>query len=326
MEIIKPSLTGSSLILNICHIIYMKTKAANIVKIDLPAKGAFTIPTDPDFIKLHTLMVINGKRGGGKTLALCNFLKEAKSKNYYDRIFVITPTYNSNKETWDLAGISLDDTIEPSKTSIKEVLEKCEDEKREWDEFLGKKELYKKFKNDIRNRDYRFLDGDDVAFYDQLGFLDEGKPKWKYPKEQPPRLGIVLDDCLNTDVMASRNSGLTNLCIRHRHILDGLGVSVFMLVQSYCAIGGVPRTIRENTTHLLLFKINDEKQIQKIKEESDLEVTDEEFQNMLHHCHSEDFQFMMIDFSAKCPTKKYRKGFNEYIIPPSLEGKCKCKK
>jgi len=34
----------------------------------------------------------------------------------------------------------------------------------------------------------------------------------------------------------------------------------------------------------------------------------------------------MIDFSAKCPTKKYRKGFNQYLIPPSIEGKCKCKK
>jgi hypothetical protein len=39
---------------------------------------------------------------------------------------------------------------------------------------------------------------------------------------------------------------------------DGLGISIFMLVQSYCANGGVARAIRENTTHLLLFKINDE--------------------------------------------------------------------
>lgn len=301
----------------------MKVKNADIVKIKLPKKGAFTIPTDDDYIKLHTLMVINGKRGGGKTLGLCNFLREARSKNYYDRIFCITPTYNSNKETWDIAGITEEDIIEPTKGSIQEVLSMCEAEKEEWEEYLEKKELYKQFKRDSKKPVNRILDENLISYYN-YNFWEE-EPTWKYPVEQPPRLGIVLDDCLNTDVMSCRTSGLTNLCIRHRHILDGLGVSIFMLVQSYCAIGGVPRVIRENTTHLLLFKINQENQIKKIKEECDLPVTDEEFDELLNVCHAEDYQFLLVDFSPKCPTKMFRKGWNQYLIPPSLEGKCKCR-
>jgi hypothetical protein len=280
----------------------MKVKSANIVKTKLPSKSAFQIETDKDFIKLHTLMVINGKRGGGKTVALCNFLRECKSKNYYDRIFVITPTYNSNKQIWDIADISEEDTFEPDVNVINSVVKLCEAEKAEWDNFLQQKELYKQFQKD-QHRPIQSIKDDHLINYYNYGFYEK-KPEWKYPKEQPPRLGIVLDDCLNSDVMARRSAGLTNLAIRHRHICDGLGVSLFMLVQSYCAQGGVPRVIRENCTHLLLFKIHQQAQIKKIIEEADLEVSDQEFMEMLNTAHAEDYGFLMIDFAAKCATKK----------------------
>eukprot|EP00965_Chrysotila_dentata_P000834 26458-Pleurochrysis_carterae.AAC.1 len=76
---------------------------------------------------------------------------------------------------------------------------------------------------------------------DDAGVLDGKKPVWKYAQERPPRLGVILDDVLGLPVMANRTEGLTNLCVRHRHIAKGLGISVFMLVQSYCAHGGVAR-------------------------------------------------------------------------------------
>jgi hypothetical protein len=107
---------------------------------------------------------------------------------------------------------------------------------------------------------------------------------------------------------------------------DGLGISIFMLVQSYCSHGGVPRPVRENCTHLMLFKINDQKQIDKVKEECDLPVTDEEWENMCNYAHSKPFNFLFIDFAHKKPCQQFRSGFDEYIVPPSLEGKCKCKK
>lgn len=303
----------------------MKTKPANIVNIDLPDKEAFAIETKPDFIKLNTLMVLNGKRGGGKSVSLCNFLREAKKEHYCDKIFVITPTYNSNKQIWDIADVEEEDVYEPEPGVIRQVLDKCDAEKAEWDQFLEKKELYKQFKKD-RKRPVHLINEDNLINYYMFNFWEE-PPKWKYPIEQPPRIHIVLDDCLNTPVMSRPKEGLVNLAIRHRHIMDGLGCSLYMLVQSYCAMGGVPRVIRENATHLLLFKINQEKQIQKIIEEADLEIPDEEFYGMMNYCHEEPYQFLMIDFSAKCPTKKYRKGFNTFIIPKSNENKiCKCKK
>ena len=131
---------------------------------------------------------------------------------------------------------------------------------------------------------------------------------------------------MGTDLMTKRTAGLTNLCIRHRHIGDGLGISLFMLVQSYCSRDGIPRPIRENTTHLMLFKINDEGQIQKIKEECDLPVTDEEWETMCKYTHEKPFNYLFIDFSPKCETKRFRDGFDNYIVPDSLKDKCSCKK
>ena len=302
----------------------MKSFNKNIIDIKLPSKQAFTIPTDDDFLQLHTLMVINGRRGSGKTLSLCNFLRVARDKHYFDKIFCITPSYNSNKEILDIAYIKEEDVFEPSVSVISELIKIMEVEKLEYDQFILSKEKYKKFKKQMNNKSK--ISDDELLEYMDMNFFDmEVAPKWKYPVEQPPRFGLVLDDCLNTDVLARRSSGLVNLCIQHRHKMDGLGLSVFMLCQSLICNGGVPRIIRENLCHLLLFKINDEKQIEKIKQECDLPITDDEFRELLNICHEEDHQFLLIDFAPKCKAKMFRKGFNEIIVPKSLEHKCKCK-
>jgi hypothetical protein len=75
----------------------MKSIKINKFKTELPKKSAFTIDTDDDFPKLHTLCVASGKRGGGKSVAIANFVKKCKDKNYYDKVWLITPTYHSKK-------------------------------------------------------------------------------------------------------------------------------------------------------------------------------------------------------------------------------------
>jgi len=68
-----------------------KTKIRNF-KIQPPEKGAFTIPTPPDIPKLHTMMMVSGKRGGGKSVAVANFVKKLKDSQLMDRVLLITPT------------------------------------------------------------------------------------------------------------------------------------------------------------------------------------------------------------------------------------------
>jgi hypothetical protein len=291
-----------------------KTK---ISKMDIkpPKKKAFTIETDPDFIKLHTLCLASGKRGGGKSVAIANLVKKAKDNNYYDRVYLITPTYHSNKEIWDIADIDEEDVYEPTIDVLQKIIKLVEAEREEWENFLFEKEMYKKFKNDI-NKKLEHIDENDMMYYYENGLLERGSeigtPKWKYKKEEPPKLAVILDDTMGTDLMKPRG-GLTNFCIKHRHIGKGLGISVFMLVQSYCSREGVARPIRENTTHLLLFKCKDENQIKKIHTEIGSDVNIEKFDSMFKYATQDPFCFLFIDFSPKDPSKTFRKCFNEYL-------------
>ena len=304
----------------------MKVKKINKFKTQLPSSSAFTIETDPDFPKLHTLCIASGKRGGGKSVAVANLVKRCKDKGYFDRVYLITPTYKSNKSIWDIANIEEEDVYEPTISVLQTIKENVEQEKRDWDDFLKKKQDYKKYNREMQQKHVNQIDPDELINYYEMGFMNGEKPEWKYKVERPPRLAVIIDDSLGTDLMAKRTAGLTNLAIRHRHVGDGLGISMFMLVQSYCAQGGVPRPIRENCTHLMLFKINDKKQIDKVKEECDLPVTDEEWENMCDYAHSKPFNFLFIDFAHKQPCQQFRSGLDEYIVPPSLEGKCNCNK
>jgi len=303
----------------------MKRIKANIVDITLPKKSAFMIETEKDFPKLHTLTIMNGRRGGGKTVALVNYLKTLKAKQYIQQVYVITPTYASNKEIWNIAGIQEEDIIEPTKMSVKQIINKGQGLVDEYNYYLENKRIYKKYKNETRPI-FDIPDREMMEYYESDVMDMTVEPKWKFKLDVPPRIAFVLDDCLNSEAMRLPSAGLVNLCIRHRHLYDGLGVSIFMLVQTYSALGGVPRPIRENTTNLFLFKISDENQKKKIKQECDLEITDEEFEELLNEAHKEKYNFLLIDFSADCPTKQFRSGFNNYLVLKSKEGLCTCKK
>ena len=304
----------------------LKIKKINKLSTELPKKSAFTIETDVDFPKLHTLCIASGKRGGGKSVSIANLIRKAKDKGYYDRVLLISPTYMSNKEIWNIAKIGEEDVFEPTRDVLRTIVKFVEAERKEWDDFLHKKDLQKKFQSDMKNKHIGMIDPMSLLDYYENGFFqDAGKPEpWKYSIEQPPRIALIIDDCLGTPLLACSTAGLTNLCIKHRHVGDGLGISIFLCVQSFSCHGGLDRAIRENCTMLMLFKISDENQIKKIREESDLPVTNEEFQAMCKYCHSEPYNFLLIDFSPKTPCKRFRSGWDSYIQVPSIP--CLCPK
>ena len=88
------------------------TKTKNTMDICPPKKPSFTIETDDDFPKLHTLTLVSGKRGGGKSVATANFMRLCKDRQYFQRCWLITPTYASNKEIWNIADIQEEDVLE----------------------------------------------------------------------------------------------------------------------------------------------------------------------------------------------------------------------
>jgi len=278
-----------------------------------PAKKAFTIDTDDDFIKLHTLTIASGKRGGGKSVAVANLVRMAKERDYYDKVYLITPTYGSNREIWNICGIDEEDVYEPTKGVLKDIRKLIQEEKDEWDDFKSKKEKYKEYQKLVNSKNLNLENKDllkQLLLYEELGFYDK-PPEWKYKNEVPPRLGLILDDCMGTDLLLP-SAGLTKFVIAHRHHSE-IGISVFMLVQSYCARESLSRAIREQTTNLMLFKLVQEKQLQKVYEESDLPISYNDFIKMATEVHKEPYCFLLMDFAPKDPSKRFRNCFNQYI-------------
>tara|TARA_R110002072_G_scaffold2939_1_gene22537 strand:+ start:7068 stop:7961 length:894 start_codon:yes stop_codon:yes gene_type:complete len=278
-----------------------------------PEKKAFTIETDDDFIKLHTLTIASGKRGGGKSVAVANLIRMAKERDYFDKVFLITPTYGSNREIWNLAGIQSDDVFEPHRHVLRDIRKFIQDDKDEWDEFLSKKEKYKGYQKVVNSRNVN-LDNKgllkQLLLYEELGFFSH-PPTWKYRNEVPPRLALILDDCMGTELLLP-SAGLTKFVIAHRHHSE-IGISVFMLVQSYCARESLTRAIREQTTNLMLFKVVQEQQLKKVYEESDLPISYKDFIKMATEVHKEPYCFLLMDFAPKDPSKRFRNCFNQYL-------------
>mgnify|MGYP003646474077 FL=1 len=286
------------------------------IDIKTPTLNPYLIETDDNFIKLPALVCVNGKRHSGKTLSVVNYIREMKNKQYCDRCLVITPTYASNKATWNIADIQEEDVYEPSKGVLKQIKKFIQDEKDEWDDYNDRKKQYKEYQKIVNSKNLNLENKDllkQLLLYQELGFYDE-PPKWKYKQEVPPRLALVIDDSMGTDIMLP-SAGLTKFVIAHRHWGDGLGISVFMLVQSYTAGAsqGLSRAIREQTTQLWLFKIAQENQLKKVFEESDLDINYDKYIQLCNQVHSVQYNFLIIDFNAKSLDKKYRNGFKDFI-------------
>eukprot|EP00965_Chrysotila_dentata_P077280 2551803-Pleurochrysis_carterae.AAC.1 len=227
----------------------MKTEKISCIETHLPKKRAFSIQTRTGDLPLHMLCVMSGRRGGGKSVAAVNLLRDYKEKGYHDCLLLITPTFSSDCEIWDIAGIQEEQVYEPVTGVIRRITEFVENERSEWDEYCGRRKQWRNVHKKLRKGSDGFISDAELLEAHSNGLLNSQPPKWKLKHERPARIACVLDDDLSTPLMCKPSEGLVNLCIKHRHIGgSGMGLSLFLIVQSYSCQGGLNRCIRENTT------------------------------------------------------------------------------
>ena len=83
-------------------------------EIQVPEGSAFSINTSPMLLKAHQNMLVLGKRGSGKSVAITNYLRMLQEDKKLDRIFVISPTFMSNRVLMDNLGIDENDVFDPA--------------------------------------------------------------------------------------------------------------------------------------------------------------------------------------------------------------------
>jgi len=105
-----------------------------------------------------------------------------------------------------------------------------------------------------------------------------------------------------------------NLCLRHRHINDGIGITIFMAAQTYKT--GVPKAIRQNIQQFFIFPTKDLTQMESIYEEIANLVTKEQFIALYKKATAQKHSFLTVDNNPRHPLLAFRKNFDTALIPP----------
>ena len=284
-------------------------------KIEVPKGSAFSYDTPPDMPSGHMLTACIGKRGSGKTTALVNLAK----KMNYDRIFVISPTFNSNSGLMDMLNIDKADVFDdPDDTScIDKIKAEIEMERDDLQAYNEKMKRWRQLMRMIKKSDCTIPDDLLLEFYDND---DLQKPVHRWGGRRPFML-LIIDDCQGSKLFSTKK--LDNFTIRHRHIgdfqddLPSIGISIAYLAQNYkTKSGGLSRAIRNNITSALFFKNKDLKELKSISEELAGEIDPDTFIQVYNNALIEPHDFLFVDLHKKKEHPSgFRRNLDVFIIP-----------
>ena len=122
---------------------------------------------------------------------------------------------------------------------------------------------------------------------------------------------IILDDMLGSDALST-----TSIISKYIHKTRHYKVSYIYSVQKYT---GLPRTMRLNSDVMTIFRCSNFGEIDTITDECANKSSKNKFKNILLDVFTEPYQFLLIDYQTKDLTKRFRKGFTEFIDNPMLE-------
>ena len=306
----------------------MKVKKLNVYN-EEPDKGVSNeYATQPDAFRQPCLWYISAVRNSGKSYLCSKFLAQAKRDKTFDKVYMITPSFASNRAYFGKYVNEEEDVYEPTKDSICKVIKRVEADRDAWEEYVEKLKRYKEFKKEIKHRSLANYADDELLYHYESGHME--KPTYEY--KEPVKSVLILDDCLGSPAIL-QSSGLGRIASLNRHIAplkeeyngrSACGLAVIVLSQSYRMQNGPARLLRENLSLFTLFKNKQEKQMEVIKEELGSVIDVELFIKAYDHATKEKYGSLTLDFNPKCPSKTFRKNLNECIVFDELP--CKCKK
>ena len=116
------------------------------------------------------------------------------------------------------------------------------------------------------------------------------KGQSKYEDELRPTMALVLDDVLTKDF--SKNNAVSFFSTRFRHYIDLYVIAT----QSFRAVSGM---IRNNATNVIICRLQNMKEREKITEEYGPMVGGEQNFNSLYDLvHSKPYQYLVLDLQS----------------------------
>jgi hypothetical protein len=287
-------------------------------KVFVPKDTAWRIETPPDQIRMHALVFAVAMRGGGKTVALTSLLRSLQKDGCLDRLLVVTPTWGSNKLMYDGLPIAEEDVYhEAHPNIIDDIVAKVQKEMDDYTVYTEKMKLRKQLllalkachsESDVYRVNPQLML--DCFNYDIVG-QDPPPHKWGGRR---PVMALMIDDAQGSKLFNSAK--FSSLCLRHRHLGDGLGISILMAGQTYKSQqGGMPVAIRDNMTHMLLFPSRNKNALLKVIEETSDDIDEDTFLAAFEEATREnEHDFLFLDFKPKQPHQRFRHNFDEYLV------------
>lgn len=90
----------------------------------------------------------------------------------------------------------------------------------------------------------------------------------------------------------------------------------------YHLISTNPHLLRpDNATHMIVFRTKNESVLKKMAEEMSDLVSEETFRDVYASAMEGDpHNFLFVDMAPKDPTRRFRKNFDTFLIPPNTDG------
>jgi len=295
----------------------MKEVKIKGLDIKVPDGSPFAYETQEALPKCHQNCMVVAPRGQGKTTFTVNLLERMP----YDRIICVSPSIHSNKAIMGRLKIDPEDIYEdPNDISILDkIKESIEKERDDLEEYREKKKLYKQLLTLLNKEDIFKIPDDLLMLFYKNGSFEPPTHKWG---GRQPCIAVLFDDCLGSMIFTKGIRKLNQMTIFHRHIGQlqeggAIGCSLYFLTQSFrCAVGGVSKTIRGNTTSLAIGRTKSEKELEEVANEVGAEVSKDKFLELHKKATGGDkYSYLFIDFHKKdSHPSMFRKNLDTFLV------------
>ena len=234
-----------------------------------------------------------GSKGRGKTYSLVQLLSMYENSKLSDgiseyniRTILIAPTAYStaNSIYQTLKSLNKDDIyLEYSDELLQKILDNIKQKKEEYQEYLEYKIAYDKF---IKMKDLTKLKDEELSLLEQYEYES---PQLIFGDKKPDVNFLIFDDLIGTGAFNKKaKSLLTNLTIKHRHLLTNL----IFTTQSFKQI---PPTIRTNIDVYAIFKSSSYAEIlDKIYEDLSGYIKYDDFKQLYEHATNDAHDALII--------------------------------
>jgi len=257
------------------------------------------IKTAKNDITLPAVIVFSGSRGSGKTYACIMLMKHFENKGYIHRTFLLCPTRSSNDLYSNLKTLKNTDSFIDENQFQMALSHILAEVRKDWKTYKDEQEYIKVYMK--ARRTPTLLSLQEQTLLEQRGGIVPMLLR-------KPSHMLIIDDAQGTGIYTNaRQDLLSHIVIKHRHI----PISIALLAQSWT---GIPRVIRLNTTQFAVYKTGDKSQLKQIYDTFANVIEYEEFEHLYKEAVGKPHGFLFIDTVPKKEYKRFRSGFNEYMI------------